>query len=71
MGEIRPTMKGIQILYDEGGRKRLLQIDLNEVDDRSEAVEDLLDIILAEAAKDEEKYDWEEVKSMLKKEGKL
>ncbi len=64
-------MKGIQILYDEGGRKRLLQIDLNEVDDRSEAVEDLLDIILAEAAKDEEKYDWEEVKSMLKKEGKL
>jgi len=65
------NMKGVQILYDDSGHKRLLQIDLNEVDERNEAIEDLIDIILAEAAKDEEKYDWEDVKALLKKEGKL
>lgn len=64
-------MKGVHILYDDSGNKRLLQIDLNEVDERNEALEDLIDIILAEAAKDEEKYDWEDVKALLKKEGKL
>lgn len=64
-------MKGVQILYNDAGHKRLLQIDLNEVDPESEAIEDLIDIILAEAAKDDEKYSLEEVKAILKKEGRL
>jgi|GEM_PF-1674904 len=64
-------MKGVNILYDASGDRRFLQIDLKEVDERDEAIEDLIDIILAEAAKDDEKYDWEDVKAMLKKQGKL
>lgn len=64
-------MKGVQILYDEAGKERYIQIDLNALDQASQAIEDLIDIVMAEAAKHEEKHDWEEVKAQLIKEGKL
>ena len=64
-------MKGVRVLLDEASNKRIIQIDVEEVDPNDELLEDLVDIILAEDAKNEEKYDWEEVKKMLKAEGKL
>lgn len=64
-------MKGVRVLYDETTHKRIIQIDVDEVDEADELLEDLVDTILAENAKDEEKYDWEDVKRMLKQEGRL
>ena len=67
----RAAMKGVRVLFDEVNRKRLIQIDVDEIDPADELLEDLVDSILAEQAKNEEKYDWEDVKRLLKKEGRL
>ena len=64
-------MKGVSILYDEVNNRRLLQVDLNEIDKDEEGLEDLFDIIIAERRKDEEKISLEELTALLKKEGKL
>jgi predicted site-specific integrase-resolvase len=64
-------MKGVRVLLDEATNKRIIQIDVEAVDPQDELLEDLVDIILAEEAKGDEKYEWEEVKKMLKAEGKL
>ncbi|MBK8497619.1 MAG: hypothetical protein IPL52_02080 [Flavobacteriales bacterium] len=64
-------MKGVRVLLDETTNKRIIQIDVENVDPQDELLEDLVDIILAEDAKDDEKFDWEEVKKVLKAEGKL
>jgi hypothetical protein len=64
-------MKGVRVLVDETTRKRVIQIDVEDIDPKDELLEDLVDVILAEEAKDEEKFDWEEVKRVLKAEGKL
>lgn len=64
-------MKGVRVFLDEASNKRVIQIAVDEVDPNDELLEDLVDIILAEDAKDDEKYDWEEVKKLLKAEGKL
>ncbi|MBX2972926.1 MAG: hypothetical protein KF797_07480 [Flavobacteriales bacterium] len=64
-------MKGVRVLFDEVNQKRVIQIDVEEIDPADELLEDLVDTILAEQAKDDEKYDWEDVKRLLKKEGKL
>lgn len=65
------AMKGVRVLFDEVNQKRVIQIDVEEIDPADELLEDLVDTILAEQAKDDEKYDWEDVKRLLKKEGKL
>ena len=65
------TVKGVRVLFDEVNQKRVIQIDVEELDLADELLEDLVDTVLAEQAKDDEKYDWEDVKRMLKKEGKL
>ena len=64
-------MKGVRVLLDEATNKRIIQIDVEEVDPNDELLEDVIDIILAEDAKDDEKFDWEDVKKVLKAEGKL
>jgi uncharacterized lipoprotein YehR (DUF1307 family) len=64
-------MKGVSILYDESKDRRLIQIDLSEVDTREAAIEDLFDIIIAESRKDSEKISVEELQQLLKKDGKL
>jgi uncharacterized lipoprotein YehR (DUF1307 family) len=64
-------MKGVSILYDEAKHRRLIQIDLSEVDTREAAIEDLFDIIIAESRKDSEKISVEELQQLLKKDGKL
>ena len=64
-------MKGVRVLLDEATNKRIIQIDVEEVDPNDELLEDVIDIILAEDAKDDEKFDREDVKKVLKAEGKL
>lgn len=64
-------MKGVSVLYDESRKKRLVQIDLDILDKQREAIEDLLDLLVAENRKDDEMVPWEEAKAMLKKAGKL
>jgi len=64
-------MKGITFLKDEKSNKKILQIDVKEVAKNPEKFEDLLDIIIAEARKDEKTIPWETAKKQLKKGGKL
>ena len=65
-------MKGVSFVTDETHNRRYAQIDLNGIAkyDR-DALEDLLDVILAEARKDEKSIPWESVKEEFVKEGKI
>ena len=65
------AMKGVTVLCDEVNKKRLLQIDLSAVDREHEAIEDLLDLILAETADDGDTISLEEMTRILKEDGKL
>ncbi|MCW3121789.1 MAG: hypothetical protein JWQ38_1281 [Flavipsychrobacter sp.] len=65
-------MKGISFVTDETHNRRYAQIDLKGIakyDD--DALEDLMDILIAEARKDEKSVPWESVKSELIQEGKI
>ena len=64
-------MKGVSFVTDDKNRKRAVIIELKTIEQNQEAVEDLLDVIVAESRKDEPKRDWSEVKKSLKKKGKL
>lgn len=64
-------MKGVTVLYDESNKRRLIQLDLDEVAKDEEALEDLLDIIIAESRKDDDKMSLEELTELLKKDKKL
>ncbi len=60
-------MKGVTFLTDETNKKRLLQIDVKEIAKNPEKFEDLLDVVIAEARKDEPKISWERAKKKLNK----
>lgn len=64
-------MKGVTFLKDEKTNKQILQIDVKEVAKNPSKFEDLMDVIIAEARKDEKKISWETAKKQLKKAGKL
>jgi hypothetical protein len=64
-------MKGVTFITDETNNKRYVQLDIKEVAKNPEMFEDLLDIIVAEARKNEKKIPLEDVKKKLKKAGKL
>ena len=57
-------LQGIKTEYKPNGRVKRVIIDGSA---KTELVEDLLDIIAYEAAKDEETVPWEEVKAKLNK----
>ena len=65
------TMKGLTFITNETSRKRFAQVDLSTVRKHEEVIEDIIDIIIAESRKDEEKIPIEEVKRQLKKLGKV
>jgi len=67
----RVYMKGVTILTDEKNKRKILQVDIKEVAKNPEKFEDLMDVIIAEARKDEKKIPWETAKQQLKKAGKL
>jgi hypothetical protein len=64
-------MKGVTFITDETHKKRLVQIELNEITKHEELLEDIFDLIIAESRKGEEKISLSEVKRQLKKAGKL
>jgi hypothetical protein len=64
-------MKGISFVTNEKNEKIAVQIDLKAIEKHQEAIEDLLDGIIAESRKDEEKIPLSKVISKLKKTGKL
>ena len=56
------TMKGIQFVIDDSGKKKAVLIDLDEW---GELWEDFYDILVAESRKHEESIPWEDIKSEL------
>ena len=64
-------MKGVHFLTNEKNEKIAFQIDLKAIEKHQEAIEDLLDGIIAESKKEEEKVPLAKVISNLKKAGKL
>ena len=64
-------MKGVHFLTNEKNEKIAVQIDLKAIEKHQEAIEDLLDGIIAESRKEDEKVPLAKVISNLKKVGKL
>ncbi len=65
-------MKGVSFVTDETRKRRYAQIDLKGISQYDDnAFEDLMDLIIAEARKDEKSIPWESVKAELIKEGKI
>lgn len=64
-------MKGVSVLYDESNGRRLIQIDLSEVEEGNDLVEDLVEMIVAESRWDDETISLEEMTAILKADGKL
>lgn len=60
-------MKGVTFLLDETNKKQLVQIDMKVLQGDAEHVEDLIDLLIAESRKDDEKLDWAEVKKRILK----
>ena len=64
-------MKGVSFVTNDKNEKIAVQIDLKFIEKHQEAIEDLLDGIIAESRKNEEKVPLSKVISNLKKSGKL
>jgi hypothetical protein len=64
-------MKGVTIFKNEKNNRKILQVDIKEIAKNPDDFEDLIDILVAEARRDEPKKTLEEVKRNLKKKGKL
>ena len=64
-------MKGISYITDGHNKKKAVVIDLKTIENNQDAIEDLLDIILAESRKDEPTVSWDDMKKKLHKKGKL
>lgn len=60
-------MKGVEILYDDKGNKRYVQLDVKTIVNEPEAVEELLDVIICEARKNEPSISLAELKARSKK----
>ena len=64
-------MKGVKYVTDEHNNKVAVQIEMKVLEKYDDEMEDLLDGILAESKKDEERVPLSKVISNLKKKGKL
>lgn len=65
-------MKGVSFINDETHKRRYAQIDLKGIAGYdTEAIEDLVDILITEARKNEKSIPWETVKKELVKEGRI
>lgn len=64
-------MKGVTILREQKTDRQIVQVDVKEVAKNPGKFEDLMDILIAEARKNEKKLDWADAKKQLKKSGKL
>lgn len=64
-------MKGVNYVTDASNKKVAVQIDLKLLEKYDEEIEDLIDGIIAESRKDEERKPLDKVINSLKKKGKL
>lgn len=64
-------MKGVSFVTNEKNEKIAVQIDLKAIEKHQEAIEDLLDGIIAESRKSEVKTPLSKVIQNLKKSGKI
>ena len=55
-------MKGVTIMTDEQSGRRIAQLDLTHLSRKRTEVEDLIDILIAEACKSEKDFSWESIK---------
>jgi len=64
-------MKGVTYITDEQNHKKAVVIEMSTLEKYSQDLEDLLDGLIAESRKDDEKVSLENVIEHLKKAGKL
>ena len=64
-------MKGVSYLTDEQNHKKAVVIELSTLERYTQELEDLLDGLIAESRKNDEKVPLKKVISNLKKAGKL
>ncbi len=69
--QMNTIMKGVNYVTDASNKKVAVQIDLKLLEKYDEEIEDLIDGIIAESRKDEERKPLNEVIKGLKKKGKL
>lgn len=60
-------MKGVSILYDERKKKRIVQIDMDVLSKDPEAIEDLIDGLIAQGRRNEPTVSHESLMRSLKK----
>lgn len=61
----------IVLIEEEHTHRKLAIVDIEQVGNDPDLMEDLIDIILAKAAKNDELLSWEEAKSELKSKGAI
>lgn len=64
-------MKGVSYITDNQNHKKAVVIDYSLFTKDSEALDDILDAIIAEAREEEESMPFDKVVKQLKKKGKL
>lgn len=65
-------MRALTFITDETTKRRYAKIDLAEVAEKDDdQLEEIMDIIIAEARKDDEKISLDELERQLKSEGRL
>ena len=64
-------MKGVSFVTNDKNERVAVQIELKTLNKHQEAIEDLLDAIIAESRKDDVDVSWENAKKELTKAGKL
>ncbi|MEO8150235.1 MAG: hypothetical protein ABI723_21555 [Bacteroidia bacterium] len=63
-------MKGISFITDVNNRKTALVIDLKSLQKHEDKIHEMIDVLVAEARKDDEFMDWQLAKKQLKIKGK-
>lgn len=66
----RKLMKGVTIFKDEISNKKILQVDIKEIAKHPDEFEDLIDVLIAEARRNDKKIPWQDAKKRLKKAGR-
>ncbi len=64
-------MKGVSYITNGNNKKQAVVIDYSLFKKHAEEIEDILDIIIAEAREEEESVPFEKVVANLKKKGKI
>lgn len=64
-------MKGVTILKNEKNNRKIVQFDVKEIAKSPAKFEELLDVLVAEERIQEKDISWRDVKTQLKKAGKI